>query len=277
MSQEDERREETGITHGAEAVIDTVAANLDPTPPSQPSSSGVIIDLPEVVPNIGISSKTLLMIGLGSGALFTALAIAVGKHSALTIAIDGDIHRWVVAHRGTIDVNLARWATWGGATIVAIPALVAIGALAVKGPKALSSRVGSGVLLAGIASVGMYAGLTINAIMGGERPDPTEWLASAGGPTFPSGHTTAATIFAGACLWAIAPRLNTTAQRVTACTATAAFAIMVGGTRIWLGVHWPSDVLGGWLFGVAWVALAESALLYARRRFPRPSVKGTAK
>jgi len=260
------------LADGAEKVAEA----LDPTAPSQPTSSGVIIDLPEVVPNIGISTRTLLWIGLVSGALFTALAIAVGTQSLPTTSGDGDIHRWVLERRGSFDVGLARWATWGGATIVTIPALIVIGAFAVKGPKRISSRIGTGFLLAGVASVGMYAGLTINALMGGERPDETDWLGSASGPTFPSGHTTSATIFAGACLWAISPRLSTPAARAAACTAAVAFAIVVGGTRVWLGVHWPTDVLGGWLFGVAWVALAECAFIYARRRFPRPSVKGQA-
>lgn len=266
-----------GTPEVTETITEALVTGLDPTAPSQPSASGVLIDLPEVVPNIGISSKSLLLIGIGSGALFAVLAVAVGAHSVPTIAVDGDIHRWVVAHRGSFDVDFARWITWGGATIVTIPALAVIGALAVKGPRRLNSRIGSGVLLAGVASVGMYLGLTINALMGGQRPDTADWLGSAGGPTFPSGHTTSATIFAGACLWAVAPRLTTTSSRVLACSAAVAFALLVGSSRVWLGVHWPSDVLGGWLFGIAWVALAESALLFARRRWPRPSIKGKAK
>ena len=260
--------------HAREQIVEAVAESLDPTAPSQPTSSGVVLDLPEVVPNIGISSRALLWIGLGSGAIFTVLAIAVGTHSVPSATMDGNIHQWVVQHRGQFSVEFARWVTWGGATIATIPALVVIGALAFRGPKRLSSRIGSGVLLAGVASVGMYVGLTINALMGGQRPDTADWLGSAGGPTFPSGHTTSATIFAGACLWAMAPRLHTSRTRALACSAAVAYAVLVGWSRVWLGVHWPSDVLGGWTFGVAWVALAESALLFARRRFPRPSLKG---
>lgn len=277
MSQPANESDAAVAPDGAEKIVEAVATGLDPTAPSQPTSSGVVVDLPEIVPNIGISSKSLLWTGIGSGALFAVLAVAVGRHSVPTIAMDGDIHRWVVAHRGSFDVDFARWITWGGATIVTIPALAVIGALAVKGPKRVSSRIGSGVLLAGVASVGMYVGLTINALMGGQRPDTADWLGTAGGPTFPSGHTTTATIVAGAVLWAIAPRLNTSRARVIACSAAVAYAVLVGSTRVWLGVHWPSDVLGGWLFGVAWVALAESALLFARRRWPRPSLKGRAK
>ncbi len=277
MSQPTQDSPKSAEPEGVEKIAEAVVTSLDPTAPTQAPESGVVVDLPEVVPNIGISSRSLLIIGISSGALFTVLAIAVATHPVHAVTIDGDIHRWVLAHRGSFDVNIARWVTWGGATIVTIPALAVIGALAPKGPRRLNSRIGSGVLLAGIASIGMYAGLTINALMGGQRPDSTDWLGTAGGPTFPSGHTTSATIFAGACLWAIAPRLNTNSARALACSAAVGYAVIVGSSRVWLGVHWPSDVVGGWLFGIAWVALAESAFIFARQRWPRPSVRGKVK
>jgi undecaprenyl-diphosphatase len=50
------------------------------------------------------------------------------------------------------------------------------------------------------------------------------------------------------------------------CIGAGAYAVVVGLTRVWLGVHWPTDVIGGWLFGVSWTALAASALIAIRRR-----------
>ncbi|MBK3521195.1 phosphatase PAP2 family protein, partial [Streptomyces sp. MBT70] len=52
-------------------------------------------------------------------------------------------------------------------------------------------------------------------------------------------------------------------------TAVAAAVVSVAGvgvTRVWLGVHWASDVLGGWLFGALLVALAVLVYEWARKR-----------
>lgn len=48
----------------------------------------------------------------------------------------------------------------------------------------------------GVASAGVYAGLRINALVARVRPAVADWVGTAGGSSFPSGHTTNATLFA---------------------------------------------------------------------------------
>ena len=88
------------------------------------------------------------------------------------------------------------------------------------------------------------------------RPPVADWAASAGGYAFPSGHTTTTTLAAGLLMWSVL-RGGTLHRRVvrTFLTACALWAVLIGCTRIYLGVHWPTDVLGGWLLGAAWLAL----------------------
>jgi undecaprenyl-diphosphatase len=74
-----------------------------------------------------------------------------------------------------------------------------------------------------------------------------------------------ATIVCGLLLWLLHRRGPGRAVWRTALTVALISVLGVGLTRVWLGVHWPSDVLGGWLLGATVVA---SAALIHRRRQP---------
>lgn len=67
--------------------------------------------------------------------------------------------------------------------------------------------------------------------------------------SFPSGHATSSMIFYLTIALMLAPREH---RRLAAAFAIL-MSLLIGTSRVMLGVHWPSDVLGGWSFGLFWV------------------------
>ena len=67
--------------------------------------------------------------------------------------------------------------------------------------------------------------------------------------SFPSGHATSSMIFYLTLALALAPRR----WRHVAAAGAVVLSLLIGLSRVMLGVHWPSDVVGGWSFGLFWV------------------------
>ena len=232
------------------------------------STSGVIVDLPVAAALPTARTTSLLWLGLDAAALAALLTATVAAHQPGLKRVDNELHGWVLSHRGGWDTSLARTVTRGGATSLTLPLLAVVGAAA-RQHRSVLTRLGSGALLAGAASVGVGGGLAVNSWIGRDRPPTAAWAGAAGGPSFPSGHTTAATVFAVSCVWAVAPRVRPGWPRVALWSAAAGHAGLVGWSRVWLGVHWPSDVVGGWLVGFAFTTVAAAALTSRR---PTPQV-----
>ena len=81
------------------------------------------------------------------------------------------------------------------------------------------------------------------------RPEDREHLVPVNSLSFPSGHSTNSMIVFLALALVVAPAKHRKLAVVVALLAS----MVVGISRPMLGVHWPSDVLGGWSFGAAWV------------------------
>jgi undecaprenyl-diphosphatase len=82
--------------------------------------------------------------------------------------------------------------------------------------------------------------------VGRVRPHFGDPVSHASGPAFPSGHAMASAITCAILVWLLWPHANR-AGRAAAVAAATVTVLTIGWTRIALGVHWPSDVLAGWL------------------------------
>ncbi|WP_051969974.1 phosphatase PAP2 family protein [Kitasatospora azatica] len=116
--------------------------------------------------------------------------------------------------------------------------LWAIGARTLAGWTAAQALVGWGVQWA------------VKAAVDRPRPSWPDPVAHATDPAFPSGHAMAAAITAATLVALVWPRADRPV-RIVCCTLAGLSTVLVGFTRLALGVHWPSDVLGGWILAVA--------------------------
>ena len=104
-----------------------------------------------------------------------------------------------------------------------------------------------------------------------DRPRPpasTEIEAFITAASYPSGHTVRAVLMAGLIVAAIAWTRRPVAVRFVAIIVGVAFVVLVGLARIASGQHWPTDVLGGLMLGVAWltICLVVASMLTDRSR-----------
>jgi undecaprenyl-diphosphatase len=209
-----------------------------------------------------------MILASAAGLAFAVLAIWIAGRGGAVPALDHGVHRWVVAHRGPASLTAARYITWGGVSRVVFPALILVGAAAAAPGSSGRRRAGAGLLLCLIASTGNYAEAQLNHLIGRARPPVADWATGVSGLSFPSGHTTAATLAALTAAWVLAARVRPGWRRQLLWAGAAAWTGAVGWSRVWLGVHWPTDVAAGWLFGLTWFGAAVAVTLIARR--PRP-------
>jgi undecaprenyl-diphosphatase len=206
-----------------------------------------------------------VIILVAAGLAFAALSTWIARRGSEVPWVDEQVHRWALAHRDHVTVAIARAVRWGGISEVVLTALFVVGAATAASGSSAGRRVRSGLLLALIAGTGIYAEIRINQVIERARPPVSDWAGSAAGWSFPSGHTTAGTLLAVSCAWALAARVPPGLPRRGAWAGGAVYAVTMGWSRVWLGVHWPTDVLGGWLFGTAWLVGSVAVILTVRR------------
>lgn len=148
----------------------------------------------------------------------------------------------------------------GGTGVLIFVIVVALGFLLLQG----KPRV------AGVMSVALGVGMSLSPVLkhGFDRPRPDlvphEVLVYSA--SFPSGHALqAAAVYLtlGALLARVQPQRRLKGYVLTV---SVALMILVGSTRVYLGVHWPTDVLAGWAAGAAWAILCWLITFWLQQR-----------
>lgn len=212
-----------------------------------------------------------------------ARGFAIDRAKALAVAlvcwVGWGIMIWAVLHQrtGAIDTAGLMWfrtgpdfgARGGGAVTEAVRDMTALGGVFLSTLATIAAVTAllflklrrEAVLFALTVALGWALNNTMKALIGRERPSLVPHLTDATGMSFPSGHSFAsAMIYIGMAL-AFATLSQRHSVRATLILVAMIGSALIAWSRVLLGVHYPSDVIAGWLGGAAW-AFAANALLY---------------
>ena len=207
----------------------------------------------------------LVAIGVVLVAVVTIFKMADSvRESDTVVRHDQQVVHFFVNHRTPFLTDVAKIVTnLGSGWFITPIVIVTIAAL-------LYARRRRAALILALCNIGVVVLVAaIKDEVGRPRPPTATRLVAAHGPAFPSGHSAQAVAFYGALAWLAWELGQPRRTRVWACCVAATIAFAVGLSRVYLGVHWPSDVLSGWLLGIGWLT-ALVGFSSARRSEPGP-------
>lgn len=220
----------------------------------------------------------LVVAVLGWFGVVLGCAILAGELLELTeradgsTSIDSSITSWMVAHRTEALTVFARAASTVGSQKVLAPLVGVVTVLLVTRRRLM---VASFLIAAWGGALLLYS--LAKAFVSRPRPPADIWLTTAGGSSFPSGHATQSlgTFLALALVGAV----FVARARAAALALAVVLGAWVGWSRVYLGVHWATDVVVGWLIGAIWIVAV--ARLTARpgtpqEQHPLCGARGTA-
>ncbi|MDT0448621.1 phosphatase PAP2 family protein [Streptomyces hesseae] len=202
------------------------------------------------------AAPVVAALALASLAVLTTLVTAVG---GAPFAVDTAVRDAALEHRAGLGPAAKALTTTGTG---AVPYLLAAAAGWLASARAVGRTLDRalGVVAAeAVLGAGQLARIGLRVAVDRPRPPADGWLSAAHAASFPSGHATTSALAGGLLAWALLRRYPGGPGRAAAGCALL-WAVGVALTRVVLGVHWASDLVGGWLLATGWLALTLPAL-----------------
>jgi len=203
---------------------------------------------------------TPAMIGLAVAAVCLAGYLELAEDLALSpriIAFDAQLGAIVQSWRVPGLTVLFSAATWSANTLTITALVLAAVAVLVWRCDHREALVVAFIVASGTALGSIAKRVT-------ERPRPPATASLVELPpsySFPSGHTLAALLFWTVIAFVVLRVARGEGTKTLAVIGGLVLMVLVGVSRVYLGVHWPSDVLASWLMGVGWLALTLGGFL----------------
>lgn len=201
------------------------------------------------IARLAIGFAALVLLGWGAGELWLAIA----SSTDLTVIHDATTQRTAAIE------DAARVVTWAGSAATLAPlslicCLVLLRAGMRRAALAFALSFAGAVLLAD----------AVKLLVERARP-PVQHLEAVGGSSFPSGHATQASAFWLSAIFAVRAAGASSAGVRAVTLACVAIVLAVAASRVYLGVHYPGDVVAGIALGCGWTLLSWRTLADPRR------------
>jgi len=174
--------------------------------------------------------------------------------------VDPRFERFVMAHRTAWATGAMKSATWLGSTLVLVPVVLIVGGFFVLRGREWGPLSRLAAALAG--SVVLYD--VVKAAVGRARPPASYQVGyHFSGSAFPSGHAVQSIAVWGMLALLAVERMRR--RRWLPVAPAVVLVMLVGASRIYLGAHWLSDVLGGYALGGLWLCVVVAIMLIRAR------------
>jgi undecaprenyl-diphosphatase len=175
-----------------------------------------------------------------------------------SLRVQGNLHQPIGPE--WVDLAMHDITSLGGGTVIVIITVIVVGFL-------LLQKNYSAMWLILIATIGgALVGLGLKELMGRERPPAIFHLVYVNTLSFPSGHSMISAVVYLTQAFLLSRIQKKKSIRVYIITVALILTFLIGISRIYLGVHYPTDVLAGWSIGFTWALLCWFVVWYLQER-----------